>query len=69
MTQITLEKTDNFLILKIPLKSINDGRADISDKDGIIINKAILEGLDDIESGRVFGPFANAEEAEKELLK
>ena len=69
MTQITLEKTNNFLILKIPLKSIDDGRVDISKKDMNIIDNAISEGLADIEAGRVFGPFASVEEAEKGLLK
>ena len=69
MTQVTLEKTHDFLILKIPLKSIDDVKADLSERDRDIIDNAISEGLADIEASRVFGPFTNSAEAERGLSK
>lgn len=57
MNQVTIEKTEKYIIVKIPIKSVNTGRASISAKSQSVVNKAIAEGLHDIESGRIFGPF------------
>lgn len=57
MNQVTIEKTEKYLIVKIPIKSISAGRAPILVKSRNVVDKAIAEGLLDIEAGRVFGPF------------
>lgn len=62
MNQVTIEKTEKYLIVKIPIKSVNTGRASVSAKSRSILNQAIQEGLRDIESGRIFGPFKNIRE-------
>ena len=69
MEQVTLEKTREYLILKIPLKSFKTGRAEISPGNQRVIGKAIAEGLDDFKSGRVFGPFKSIKEFKAALRK
>lgn len=69
MRQVILEKTQEYLIVKIPLKSVKTGRAEISPINQRIVNKAIAEGLNDIKSGRVFGPFKNIKEFKTALRK
>lgn len=62
MAEVMLEKTKEYLIVKIPLKSVKSGRAEISHKSRRIVDAAISEGLRDLKSGRVFGPFENVRE-------
>lgn len=57
MNQVTIEKTEKYIILKIPIKSVNTGKALISTKSQSVVNKAIAEGLRDVELGQIFGPF------------
>lgn len=69
MRQVILEKTQDYLIVKIPLKSVKTGRAEISFSSQKIVDKAITEGLNDIKSGRVFGPFKSVKEFKTALRK
>lgn len=59
MTQLTVTKTKNYLILKIPLKVIKERKIFISPRE----KKAILEGLKTFGEGRVSKPFRNAKQA------
>jgi len=59
MNQVTIKKTEKYLIVKIPIKSVSAGRASISARSKNVVDKAIAEGLRDIAGGRVFGPFKN----------
>ena len=67
MNQVTVEKTQNYLIVKIPLRAVEIGRAELSPRARRVINGAVHEGLRDIEAGRVLGPFRNAREFKKAL--
>ncbi|MBI2514665.1 hypothetical protein HYV91_00530 [Candidatus Wolfebacteria bacterium] len=67
MPQVTVEKTSKYLILKIPIASFRVGKVAISNRAQNAIDGAIAEGLRDIESGRVFGPFKNVKELKKSL--
>ena len=69
MRQVILEKTQEYLIVKIPLKSVKTGRAEISPINQRIVNKAIAEGLYDIKNGHVFGPFKSVKEFKAALRK
>ncbi|KAF0236693.1 MAG: hypothetical protein FD167_4515 [bacterium] len=69
MEQVTLEKTKEYLIVKIPLKSVKTGRTEISSSDRRVIDRVIAEGLHDIKSGHVFGPFKNVKEFKVALGK
>lgn len=69
MRQVILEKTQEYLIVKIPLKSVKTGRAEISPSSQRVIDKAIAEGLSDIKSGHVFGPFKSVMEFKAALRK
>lgn len=62
MTEVTLEKTKEYLIVKIPLESVKSGRAEISHKARRVVDATIAEGLHDLKSGRIFGPFKNVRE-------
>ena len=66
---MTLEKTKDYLVLKIPLKAVEDGKADVSASAQKILDSAISEGLRDIESGKVFGPFKSVREFKKAMAK
>lgn len=57
MNQVTLEKTPEYLVIKIPLKAVETGKAPLKSGSKQIIDEAIAEGLADIKAGRVFGPF------------
>lgn len=59
MNRVTIEKTPQYLIVKIPLKAVEEGRAELSPRSRRVIDKAVSEGLADIEAGRVFGPFSD----------
>lgn len=67
MPQVTIEKTQKYLIVKIPLKSFKSGRAEISSRAQNNIDRAIIAGLEDIESSRTFGPFKTVKEFKKSL--
>ncbi|MEK7138549.1 MAG: hypothetical protein AAB787_03510 [Patescibacteria group bacterium] len=69
MNQVTIEKTGKYLIVKIPIKSFNSGRASISTKSRSVVDKAIADGLSDLKSGRIFGPFKNLGEFKAALKK
>lgn len=69
MKQVILEKTQEYLIVKIPIKSVKTGKAEISSRSQKIIDKAITEGLNDIKSGHVFGPFKSVKEFKMALRK
>ena len=56
-------------VVKIPLKAADAGRAVISSPAQKIIDQAIKQGLRDLESGRVVGPFRTVKEFKKALSK
>jgi hypothetical protein len=59
MAQVTVEKTQNYLIVKIPLRAIKEGKAELAPRSRKIIDRAISLGISDIEAGRIFGPFSD----------
>ena len=59
MSQVTIERNQRYLIVKIPLKAVADGRAELSPRARKVIDRAIAEGRRDVDAGRVFGPFAS----------
>lgn len=65
MSQVLVEKTKGYLVVKIPLKTVGEGRAELSTRAQKIVDAAIEEGLRDIEAGRVFGPFKSVKEFKK----
>ena len=67
MPQVTIEKTQKYLIVKIPLKSFKTGKAEISSRAQNNIDRAIVAGFKDIESGRIFGPFKTVGAFKKSL--
>lgn len=69
MPEVTVEKTKNYLIVKIPLKATEEGRAEFSPRAQKIVDSAIQEGMEDIEAGRVSGPFRNMKEFKSSLRK
>ena len=69
MQVVTVEKTKNYLVVKIPLGAVEDGRARLSPRARKIIDGVIKGGLRDIEAGRVFGPFHSVGEFKRALGK
>ena len=69
MNQVLVEKTKNYLVVKIPLLSVKAGKAILPSKAQKTIHKAIEEGLGDIASGRVFGPFKTVKKFKAALNK
>ena len=69
MNRVLVEKTPRYLILKIPLRTVETGRAEVSLHAQKIIDAAIAEGLRDIDAGRVLGPLKNARELKTALGK
>ncbi|MDO8569880.1 MAG: hypothetical protein Q7R89_03885 [bacterium] len=69
MTGVTVEKTKDYLVVKIPLRSVTDGRAELSARAQKTIDAAIAEGLADIKAGRVYGPFDSVKEFKDSLRK
>ena len=67
MNQVTIEKTPKYLIVKIPLTSVQTFRAELSPKSRRDIHRAIAEGLSDIEAGRSIGPFKNVKDFRKAI--
>lgn len=59
MTQLTITKTKDYLILKIPLKVMKERKISISPQE----KKAVLEGLKAFEERRVSKSFRNTKEA------
>ena len=64
-----MEKTEDYLVLKIPLKIMRNKALLSSLHKKTELDLAISEGLEDLESGRVFGPFKNAQEFKKVVSK
>jgi len=60
MPLITIEKTKDYLVLRIPLKAVEQ-------RGQRIVDEAIREGLNDIEAERVFGPFQSVREFRQAL--
>lgn len=69
MSQVLIEKTRDYLVVKIPFRAARDGKAELSPRAQKIVDAAIFEGLRDIEAGRVVGPFRNVKEIRKALGK
>lgn len=69
MPQVLVEKTKNYLVVKIPLRSVKIGRGTLPSQAQKVIHKAIEEGLEDITSGRSFGPFKTVKEFKAALNK
>lgn len=59
MNQLIITKTKDYLILKIPLKSVNKGTISVSARD----KKAITEGLKAIKDKKVSRSFTDTKEA------
>lgn len=59
MAQLTVTKTKDYLVLKIPLEVIKQKKSSISSQE----KKAILEGLKAFQEGRVSKSFKDAKEA------
>ena len=59
MNQVTLEKTPEYLVIKIPLKAVETGKAPLKSGSKQIIDEAIAEGIADLEVGRGLGPFGS----------
>lgn len=62
MNRVTIEKTSDYLIVKIPLGAVASGKAELSSRARRIVDQAIAEGLRDIEAGRMVGPFKTVRE-------
>lgn len=62
MPSVTIEKTKDYLIIKVPLDAVRNGRAQLSRRGQTALDQALAEGLLDIEQGRTFGPFSNVRE-------
>lgn len=67
MSTVTVEKTKKYLVVKIPLGAVENGRAEISSRSQKIIDGAIKMGLRDIEAGKTFGPFSSVGEFRRAL--
>ena len=59
MEPITITKTKDYLILKIPTKALKQKRDGVSPTE----KKAVQEGLRALEKGKVSKPFKTAKEA------
>ena len=62
MPSVTIEKTKDYLIIKVPLGAVKNGQAQLPPRGQTALDKALAEGLLDIEQGRTFGPFASVRE-------
>ena len=67
MSTVTVEKTKNYLVVRIPLGAVQGGRAKLSPRAQKIVDASIAGGLGDIKAGRVFGPFKNMGEFKRAL--
>lgn len=67
MNKVIVQKTEDYLIVKIPLKSTAVGKAEVSFRAQKQINKAISDGLRDIDNRNVLGPFKNVREFKKAI--
>lgn len=67
MTQVTIEKTSKYLIVKIPLTSMRNGKAELTPASRKAVDSAINEGIRNIEDGRFIGPFKNIKEFNKAI--
>ncbi len=62
MVEVTVEKTKKYLVVRIPLRAVEKGRAEFSPRAQKVVDAAIAEGLYDIAAGRVLGPFKSVKE-------
>ena len=69
MPTVTVEKTEDYILVKIPLKAIKNGRAELSNRARKVIDSAIEEGVSDLEAGRGFGPFKSVKEFKRSLAR
>ena len=69
MAEVTVEKTKDYLVVKIPLRSVSYGKAELSAKAQKTVDVAIAEGLADIKAGRVYGPFGSVKKFKNSLRK
>ena len=59
MNQVTVTKTKDYLLLKIPLQAVRERRVSLSNGQ----RRVIAEGLKAIKEGRVSKPYKTAKEA------
>ena len=64
MPELTVTKTKDYLILKIPLRAVRQGEISVSSR----TERMIAQGLKAYAEGRTYGPF-NAKEADAFLRK
>ena len=69
MNHVTIKKTKQYLIVKIPLQAVKTGNAEVSTRTQKIIEQAIMEGMRDIEEGRTFGPFSTIKAFKRALTE
>lgn len=69
MNRVLIERTPRYLVVKIPIRTVESGRAELSSRSQKVVDAAIAEGLRDIEAGRVIGPLKNARELKAALKK
>ena len=62
MPNVTIERTKDCLIIKVPLGAVENGRVQLSRRGQTVLDKALTEGLLDIEQSRTFGPFSSVRE-------
>ena len=67
MQEVTVQKTKDYLVVKIPLRAVKEGRAELSPRAQKVVDAAIAEGLADIQAGKVFGPYESVAEFKKAL--
>lgn len=67
MQGVTVQKTKDYLVVKIPLRAVKEGRAELSSRAQKVVDSAITEGLSDIRAGRTFGPFDSVKEFKRAL--
>jgi len=67
MYNVTVQKTKDYLVVKIPLRAVKEGRAELSPRARKVVDAAIDEGLADIRAGRTFGPFNSVGEFKRAL--
>lgn len=69
MSGVMIGKTKDYLVVKIPLRSVSDGKAELSAKAQKTVDAAIAEGLADIKAGRIYGPFNDMKAFKNSLRK
>ena len=62
MENVTIERTKEYLVIKIPMRAVEKGKTGITKQAQTALNEAISKGLEDIRQGRTFGPFQSIRE-------